>query len=241
MTVNVGMKQAGQRVMPLMVTSSCCCTGQLQVCRKCVTQAVQTCSQHAKCKPAFRRQLVLLQTSLQATRRSTNALPHHYPPTWCACGAPPLPDEGGGGSGTVRHDMAGMMVLLQKHGRSAMLYHGSAPFSVGRAQTAQLPNGTLQWHAAIKQHPIYQRCPIAHPPKLPTHPSGMERMRWLNSLRALMVRPLAGWCAASRISWSQKELISAAQGREGVRMWAELSKPRFDQLVAERVDFGCGG
>lgn len=43
-----------------------------------------------------------------------------------------------------------------------------------------------------------------------THLSGMERMRWLNSLRALIVRPFAGWCAARRMSWSQNEFISPA-------------------------------
>jgi hypothetical protein len=47
------------------------------------------------------------------------------------------------------------------------------------------------------------------------HLSGMLRTRWLNSLRADIVRPLPlGWCAARRMSWSQKPLISAAAGRE---------------------------
>lgn len=56
------------------------------------------------------------------------------------------------------------------------------------------------------------------------HLSGMERIRWLNSLRALMVRPLAGWCAASRISWSQKELISAERREARVGPSQTLNK-----------------
>lgn len=54
---------------------------------------------------------------------------------------------------------------------------------------------------------LSRRCPK---PLGSSHLSGMERMRWLNSFLALMVRPLAGWCAARRMSWSQKEFISAA-------------------------------
>lgn len=49
-------------------------------------------------------------------RRGSNPCRNPYPPTCCAWCPPPLPSaplEGSGGSGTVRHDMAGMIVLLQ--------------------------------------------------------------------------------------------------------------------------------
>ena len=90
------------------------------------------------------------------------------------------------------------------------------------------------------------------------HLSGIARIRWLNSLRALMVRPLAGWCAASRISWSQKELISAErrEGRKsgsrvkegGKKEWGQvrrLTKPQYarkwrhsQQLVKPSIPAG---
>ena len=47
----------------------------------------------------------------------------------------------------------------------------------------------------------------------PAHLSGMLRMRWLNSFLAWILLDLAlGWWAARRMSWSQKEFISAAVG-----------------------------
>ena len=58
----------------------------------------------------------------------------------------------------------------------------------------------------------------------------MLRMRWLNSLRADIVRPLLGWCAARRISWSQKLFISAAGGWEVV--WAGCNKEQSQQSAA---------
>lgn len=131
-------------------------------------------------------------------------------PTCCACRAPPLPwsppDEGRGGSGTVRHDMAGIMVLLQ-------LEKG------GWSGADRLAGGDTR--SAVKQGMAVLLLLNHH---TTAHLSGMERIRWLNSLRALMVRPLAGWCAASRISWSQKELISAERREARVGPSQTLNK-----------------
>ena len=61
----------------------------------------------------------------------------------------------------------------------------------------------------VKQCTAAKPSPTALAPR-PPHLSGMLRMRWLNSLRAEMGPRLLGWCAARRMSWSQKLFISAA-------------------------------
>lgn len=62
-------------------------------------------------------------------------------PTCCACWAPPLPwsppAEGSGGSGTVRHDMAGMMVLLQRGGGRAERCRQVSPEVIHAAQCSR--------------------------------------------------------------------------------------------------------
>ena len=142
---------------------------------------------------------------------------------------PPLASPPSGGSATVRAFMAGMTVLLRGGGDEGGAGRGGGRAG-GRCLCACRCRMRPAWggHNRAATPPISRPPPLCHTlPRLKAHLSGMLRMRWLNSLRADMVRPLAGWCAASRMSWSQNELISAA-GRGG---WGG---------AGFRCDSGCG-
>lgn len=143
----------------------------------------------------------------------------------CCSGAgrAPAPRPGAGGSVMLRQLMAGITMLLQKVGepkaqgtRKLGTERDTLPSSrVGAAllcgvsarQSDQNHSGVIKLALGAAQSlRAFPLCPAC------THCSGMLRTRWLNSFRADMVRPLAGWCVASRISWSQKLVISAAGG-----------------------------
>lgn len=66
-------------------------------------------------------------------------------------------------------------------------------------------------------------------------------MRWLNSLRADMVRLLAaGWWVASRMSWSQKLFISAAGGGHAWFARVQTNKREQWQQKSSRGWRGAG-
>lgn len=141
----------------------------------------------------------------------------------CAAACAPPPRPGAGGSAMLRQLMAGITTLLrggaEAQGRAQLEQsgHDHHHHAVASRVEARLPSPRKETRelAAMAQRAASRR----QPPPCPacTHRSGMLRTRWLNSLRADMVRPLAGWWVASRISWSEKLAISAA----GRSRWVE--------------------